>query len=114
MTGGAKTQEDLRRKLDVLRRYCEELERPYDTVLRSHLTLPLVMAETNAAVQAKVDQMGERSMAGLFAGTPERTLAYYRGLVAAGLRYFLVTVRVHDFETLRMLGEQALPAFAAG
>ena len=44
----------------------------------------------------------------------EETLAYYRRLVAAGMRYFIVTVRIDDSETLRMLGEQVLPEFAAG
>jgi alkanesulfonate monooxygenase SsuD/methylene tetrahydromethanopterin reductase-like flavin-dependent oxidoreductase (luciferase family) len=109
ITGGAKTEDDVRRKLGILRRYCEALGRPYESVLRSHVTLPLVLARTNAELAAKLERTGEVRTPGLFAGTVARTSAYYRGLVAAGMRYFVVTVRIHDRETLRMLGELVLP-----
>ena len=113
ITGGATTNEDVRRKLDALRNHCDGLQRPFDTVLRSHITLPLVMAETDSALQAKLDRLGEETQPGLFAGTAARTVEYYRGLIAAGMRYFIVTVRIHDLETLQMLGTQVLPEFAA-
>jgi hypothetical protein len=72
------------------------------------------MSESDSTLAAKLDRMGEQTQPGLFAGTAEGTLADYRGLVSAGMRYFIVTVRINDLETLRMLGEQVLPEFAAG
>lgn len=113
ITGGATRNEDVRRKLDALRHHCEELQRPFDTVLRSHITLALVMAERDSALEAKLDRLGEETRPGLFAGTAARTVEYYRGLVGAGMRYFIVTVRIHDLETLQMLGTHVLPEFAA-
>src|SRR4051812_10631635 len=104
VTGGATTDQDVRRKLEALRHHCKELERPYDTVLRSHITLPLVMAETDSALEAKLDRLAEQTRPGLFAGTAARTVDYYRGLVAAGMRYHIVCVRIDDPETLQMLG----------
>jgi hypothetical protein len=99
LTGGALTDEDIRRKLESLRRYCAELNRPYETVLRSHITMPLVLAETAASLEAKLERMGEPSQPGLFAGTPAQATTFYRRLVAAGMRYFIVVVRRHDSET---------------
>ena len=47
------------------------------------------------------------------AGTPAQATAFYRKLVAAGMRYFIVAVRVYDYETLHMLGEQVVPEVAS-
>jgi hypothetical protein len=98
---------------DALRRHCADLSRPYESVLRSHITMPLVLAESAASLEAKLERMGEASQPGLFAGTPAQATAFYRKLVAAGMRYFIVAVRVYDYETLHLLGEQVVPEFAS-
>jgi hypothetical protein len=58
--------------------------------------------------------MGEASQPGPFAGTPAQATKFYRKLVAVGMRYFIVAVRVYDYETLHLLGEQFIPEVAAG
>jgi len=51
-----------------------------------------------------------RAAEGLF-GTPEDAIAFYRPLVAAGLRYFIVNLATYDdLETARLLAERVFPA----
>lgn len=52
-TGSAFSVEDVVRKCGVLRAHCETVKRPVDAVLRTHITIPLVMGETQAAIAAK-------------------------------------------------------------
>lgn len=113
--GSAFTPDDVRRKYDVLRRQCEVAGRPYDAILRTSIDF-LMLADTPAAAQAKVAAMPAQARAyfGAIAhplgATPAEAIAYFRGLVAAGVQYFLLILWPHDDETLRLLGEQVMPA----
>ena len=49
----ASSPEDVAHKLDVLGRHCDDLGRDYESILRTHITLPLVVARDRAAVEAK-------------------------------------------------------------
>ena len=115
--GGAFTMDDVVRKLDVLRSRCEEHGRPYDSVLRTHTTMPLFLAETDAALEAKlasVPQMArERFAPSTVAGTPRDAVSYFRTLVEAGLRYFITFIYPKDAETVRLLAEQVVPEVVA-
>ena len=44
-----------------MRRHCEEIGRPYESVLRSHHTFPLVLAETALLTvrRTRIDQLAE-------------------------------------------------------
>jgi hypothetical protein len=44
----------------------------------------------------------------IVAGTPPQLIAYYRRLVAAGMRYFIVSCG-SDMETLRILAQDVMP-----
>jgi alkanesulfonate monooxygenase SsuD/methylene tetrahydromethanopterin reductase-like flavin-dependent oxidoreductase (luciferase family) len=111
--GSAFTLDDVRRKYDVVRRYCEEFGRPYDGILRSYIDMP-ILAETRAAADAKVEAMPDDSRAyfgpALHGSTPAETVAHFRDLVAAGVQYFLLMLWPGELETLRLLGEQVIPA----
>jgi alkanesulfonate monooxygenase SsuD/methylene tetrahydromethanopterin reductase-like flavin-dependent oxidoreductase (luciferase family) len=105
---------DVARKLAALRRHCEELGRPYDGVLRTHLTMPLVLAESAAEVERKLTAAlpGDgraRYRTSTLAATPDAAVAYYRVLADAGLQYFVATVLGDDRETVRLLGEEVMP-----
>jgi hypothetical protein len=111
--------EDVVRKLGVLRARCEDLGRPYDGVLRTHTTMPLFLAETDAALQAKLDAVPaltrERFAPSTVAGTPREVVPYFRSLIEAGMRYFITFVYPKDVETVRLLAEQVVPeVMAAG
>jgi alkanesulfonate monooxygenase SsuD/methylene tetrahydromethanopterin reductase-like flavin-dependent oxidoreductase (luciferase family) len=112
--GSAFTLDDVRRKCEVLRRHCETAGRDYDSILRSQIDF-LMLAATPAAAQAKVAAMSEGAR--LYLGTPHplgmtpaEAIPYFRDLVAAGVQYFLMMVGPQDDETLRILGEQVMPA----
>jgi alkanesulfonate monooxygenase SsuD/methylene tetrahydromethanopterin reductase-like flavin-dependent oxidoreductase (luciferase family) len=116
--GSALTLDDVRRKYDVLRRHCEAAGRDYDSILRSHVDF-LMLAPTPAAAEAKVAALSEgfRTYVGNphpLCMTPDEAIPYFRGLVAAGVQYFTMLLWPGDEETLRMLGEQVMPAVSAG
>src|SRR5262249_36632575 len=97
LIGRAYGVEGVSRKLAALRRHCHDLGRPYDAILRTHLTMPLVLAPTPAAVERKVAAAlpGDgraRYRTSTLAGTPDDAVAYYRALAAVGLQYFVATV----------------------
>src|SRR5205823_126797 len=54
---GASTPAALAAKYAVLRRHCQAVGRAYDSVLRTYFSAPIVLAETPAAVAAKLDAM---------------------------------------------------------
>ena len=112
--GSAFHVEDIVRKHDVLRAHCEALGRPYTSVLRSYLTQPLVLAQTQTALQAKLDA-APKGLRALFqsstiAGTPQQVIAHYQALVRAGVRYFIMSMFRQDVETLQLLAQQVMPA----
>ena len=107
-TGGATTPEGVRRKFEVLRRHCDALERPYDSVLRSYYT-GLVLAETPDAFAAKLRGYYP---SGVPAGRPtslEAAVRHVRGLVDAGVQHFIAAVKSDDLETIRVFAERLIP-----
>jgi len=116
LTGNAWSQNDVRRKLEALRRHCQARARPYESVLRSHFSSGLLLARTPDALRAKLGALPAESSlyrAARFAGTPDEAIAYFHDLVDAGMRYFLVSIRDGDPESLRLLAERVVPALAS-
>jgi alkanesulfonate monooxygenase SsuD/methylene tetrahydromethanopterin reductase-like flavin-dependent oxidoreductase (luciferase family) len=138
VTGSAWAPEDVRRKYAALREHCALLGRPYGSVLRTFYP-NLLLAETAAGVQAKLDaRAGGRPMVELprtpgmprelrthyalptpdeiplliVAGTPEEVTTYLRVLVDAGVQYVIVSGG--DADTVRLLSEQVMPQFRGG
>ena len=111
---------DVRRKFDALDRHCAELGRPENEVLRTHMTLYLMLAPTEAEAAAKLARLDpERSThprtrrAGdrfVLAATPERAANYYRALATAGAQYFVVQLDASDRETIDLLAREVVPA----
>ncbi|HEY8446879.1 MAG TPA: LLM class flavin-dependent oxidoreductase [Thermomicrobiales bacterium] len=114
--GSAVTESDIARKFGKLREYCEELGRPFDSVLRSHFTMPLIVDETREKLERKLASMDqptlERCGPALFAGTPEETIAFYRSLVDAGFQYFILNILDGDEGTIELVAKEVMPAFA--
>lgn len=114
--GGAFTPDDARAKFAVLRGHCAEAGRPYEAILRTTL-VGLVLAESQAALQAKM----ERIPPGLLAffervpivGTPEEAVPRVRALVHAGFQYVFCLILPFDMETLRLTAERVIPAVIA-
>ena len=114
--GQAVTDADVTRKFAVLRDWCDEYGRPYEGVLRTHFTMPLILAPTRAALETKLADMPQDTLAwaadALFAGTPEEAIAFYRALADLGFQYFITNPLGGDEETVELLGEAVVPAFA--
>ena len=58
--GQAVSDDDIARKFDTLKSWCEEYGRPYESVLRTHFTMPLVLAPTRAALETKLARIPHR------------------------------------------------------
>ena len=114
--GSAVTSEDITRKFGKLREYLAAEGRPYDSVLRSHFTMPLVMAETEAELEEKLNRLPKSVLDwcgdALFAGTPEETIAFYRDLHAFGFQYFIANILDEDLTTIDLMCKYLVPAFA--
>jgi alkanesulfonate monooxygenase SsuD/methylene tetrahydromethanopterin reductase-like flavin-dependent oxidoreductase (luciferase family) len=114
--GQAVSDADVTRKFDVLRHWCETYGRPYESVLRTHFTMPLILSPTHAALQTKLAGMPQDTLAwaadALFTGTPEEAVAFYRSLAGLGFQYFIANILGGDEETVELLGTEVMPAFA--
>ncbi len=115
--GGAYTPADASRKFQALQRRCEEAGRPYSSILRATHLSPLILAETEAGVQAKLDRFPKALLAFLeqtaLATTPGDAIKRMQALVDVGFQYFLCGIAVNDAETLTLLAQQVIPAIAA-
>jgi alkanesulfonate monooxygenase SsuD/methylene tetrahydromethanopterin reductase-like flavin-dependent oxidoreductase (luciferase family) len=118
VTGSAFTIADVRRKYEALRRHCDALGRPYESIVRSYIDIFLILADTPAAVQDKVATIpaSDLEMYGpsMVAGTPRDAIRHYRALAAAGVQYFIPCLWGYDLETMRLLAEQVIPDVVAG
>jgi alkanesulfonate monooxygenase SsuD/methylene tetrahydromethanopterin reductase-like flavin-dependent oxidoreductase (luciferase family) len=120
VAGSVDTPDDARHKLAVLRRHCHEIGRPYETILRTHFTIWLILAEDEASVQRKVaryfpdgrDAIWQRACV---AGAPEQVVPYFQSFADAGMQYFVVQVLdARDEETIRLLAEAVMPNITSG
>jgi alkanesulfonate monooxygenase SsuD/methylene tetrahydromethanopterin reductase-like flavin-dependent oxidoreductase (luciferase family) len=114
LTGGVRGDESVRRRLGALMGWCKQLERPYGSVLRTHATYPLIIADSRSAVADKIDRYVPpftRGISGesMVAGTPDEVIAQYTPLVRAGLQHFLAFVFGNDIDTVRLLAERVIP-----
>jgi alkanesulfonate monooxygenase SsuD/methylene tetrahydromethanopterin reductase-like flavin-dependent oxidoreductase (luciferase family) len=112
--GGVYSPEDITRKLAVLGERCGEAGRPQEAILRTGLAMA-VLGESSEAAQAKLAAMPADRMAFFghlpIVGAPEEVVTQVRTFQAAGFQYLIFIV--FDPGTLRLLGEQVLPAVAA-
>jgi alkanesulfonate monooxygenase SsuD/methylene tetrahydromethanopterin reductase-like flavin-dependent oxidoreductase (luciferase family) len=111
-SGAAYEIGDVERKYNVLRRHCEELGRSYDSILRSHFTPFLTLAEDERALdkKRKAARIPDKALRQevVFA-TPEQAVAHYQALADAGVQYFLASVDGEDEESVHLLADAVVP-----
>jgi alkanesulfonate monooxygenase SsuD/methylene tetrahydromethanopterin reductase-like flavin-dependent oxidoreductase (luciferase family) len=117
--GGVRTPHDVRRKLEALRQHCAAQNRPYETILRTHMTGWLILAVDEARLERKVagsiPEGIERRFSGAWSGfavtaTPPQAVAHYQALADAGIQYFVIQLPdASDQETIRLFAEQVIP-----
>jgi alkanesulfonate monooxygenase SsuD/methylene tetrahydromethanopterin reductase-like flavin-dependent oxidoreductase (luciferase family) len=111
--GSAFDVTDVARKYGVLRDYCAAAGRPFESVLRSHFTPLLVLAEDEQQLARK--QAAQRipdphlTVRHVFA-TPADAIQHYQALADAGVQYFIAGIDSADEETMRLLAQAVWPA----
>lgn len=112
-SGAAYDLTDVQRKCAALRRHCEAIGRPYESVLRSHYTPLLVLARTQAELDRKkaTTRIPDPDLhtVPLFA-TPRDAIVHFQALADAGMHYFLAQIGGTDAETVQLLAEEVIPA----
>lgn len=82
------------------------------------MAVPVVLAETPAALAAKLTAIPERIRRGYesstLVGLPGDAVSYYRELAEAGLTYFIAGIYGDDREAVRLLAEQVVPPLGGG
>jgi alkanesulfonate monooxygenase SsuD/methylene tetrahydromethanopterin reductase-like flavin-dependent oxidoreductase (luciferase family) len=124
LLSAAATSADIERKLAVLRRHCDALGRPFETVLRTVSTGWLILGADAARVQAKLNHYFPEGLEQRYAGpwrnfvvalTPEDAVAYFQTFADVGIQYFVVeTLDAADDETIRLLAERVVPHVTIG
>lgn len=116
-TWDAITPDEVRERLDLLREQCAAEGRPYDEILRTHLSM-LVMAPTERNLSEKLAQFfrpesaeNMEKMGWLVAGTPQHVAEYYAERAEAGMQYFIVHLAdTADEETMTLLADNVWPS----
>jgi alkanesulfonate monooxygenase len=84
--------EDMTRKLDVLRRHCDEVGRPYEEIERTALG---------------VVKLGEGGM------SVSEFIAFCRKLADEGIQHFIVSMPdTHDIKPIELIGREIIPEVA--
>jgi len=112
-SGGAYEPADVKRKYAALRRYCAEVGRPFDSVLRTHFTPLLTLAEDEHDLErkrkhARIPDPQLRSVP-LFA-TTSQAVTHFQALADLGVQYFLAAINGRDEETVELLARKVMPA----
>jgi alkanesulfonate monooxygenase SsuD/methylene tetrahydromethanopterin reductase-like flavin-dependent oxidoreductase (luciferase family) len=113
--GGAMNADDARRTLSLLREHCESLGRPFDSVLATHFTHRFLLGTDAADIERKAARLSawvrpQFSKTEAVVGTPKDVIPYYRGMVDAGLRYFILRIWEDEIESVRLFAAEVLPA----
>ncbi len=116
-SGSAFEVADVARKYAALRRHCEEIGRPYDSILRTHYTPLLTLAPDEAALASKraAARIPDASLRQeLVFATPQHAVEHYQALADAGVQYFLAAINVSDEETVSLFAEEVVPQVHLG
>ncbi|MGH7431121.1 MAG: hypothetical protein ACREI5_04800 [Candidatus Methylomirabilales bacterium] len=108
----AKTAGEVGQKLGVLRRLCEAVGRPYDSMIKSYLMNGVVLATTRKRLDAKIAALGpffttdaRRNM-----GMPRDLIERLRPILARGIGYVVVNLTGYDdMETVELLARRVVP-----
>lgn len=112
--GMAVSDEDIRRKFQVLTAYCERFGRSPNSVLRSQFTMPLVLGRNQKEIDTKLSRWPANTVASwgaaLLAATPDQATAFYRSQAELGYQYFIANILGGDDDTIDLLATQVMPA----
>lgn len=114
-TGNVRDDEEVRQKLALIDQFCAEAGRDPETLLKSHFTSWLILAETDSGARTKLTSyypngLTEEQTRTRVHGSPDTVIDYFSALVDLGFRYFVVQIQdSRDLETIQLLGEAVAP-----
>jgi F420-dependent oxidoreductase-like protein len=106
-----------RHKFDVLRQHCDDVGRDYGTIIKSGfiMTAPLLPGQDGEWLTRNLREGDSYEVYCKRAaiGSRQQIIDVYGGLIDAGLDYIIAAdvPQVAHLDTLRMIGEEVLPAF---
>lgn len=119
--GGAFTDDDVRRKFDLLRAYCMAAGRPFESLLRT-ASVALYLGESEGELNARRSKMesgpGGRwlidflEQVPLFC-TPREAIGHFRRLNEQGFQYVTIIASPLDTRSLEVLALQVIPEVLA-
>jgi alkanesulfonate monooxygenase SsuD/methylene tetrahydromethanopterin reductase-like flavin-dependent oxidoreductase (luciferase family) len=101
---------EIKHKLDVLRRHCDEAGRDYDTIKKTHVRAWL-LARNDAEVAAKRERSPAREPSYGLVGTVPEAIGLIRRYQAAGIE-LLINGDRNDEETPELFVSDVMPHFA--
>lgn len=109
------SEQELDKKLTVLRKHCESVGRDYDEIKKGISVLPII-GFTNEEIEAKIKQHAQRAGVALdeykkrlgpVTGTPEQCIETMKKYIEKGVSLF--TIRFLDPEDTKLFAEKVLP-----
>jgi F420-dependent oxidoreductase-like protein len=107
----AGTPDVVRHKYEVLRRHCETERRPYEEIERTNV-ISFVLARDEAALAAKRRTLAVPAQFYGFAGTVSQVTDLIGQYRDAGVQLLISSAYRNDAETLELLADDVMPAFA--
>ncbi len=107
----------VRQKFEALEQHCQEVGRPYDEVLRTTFTGWLIISETEAEAEAKLNSYypegipkAIRDRINPTVGGVDQIIEHYQALADAGVQYFVTQIiDGDDRETIELLAKRVVP-----
>ncbi|MCU1491085.1 MAG: class flavin-dependent oxidoreductase [Acidimicrobiaceae bacterium] len=115
--GAAYKTSDVERKYAVLKQHCLDVGRPYESILRSHFTPFVILAENEQALEKKRKSARIPDAAlhqEIVVATPAEAILHFQALADVGVQYFLASVDGEDEESFNLLAEAVIPYVRLG
>jgi alkanesulfonate monooxygenase SsuD/methylene tetrahydromethanopterin reductase-like flavin-dependent oxidoreductase (luciferase family) len=100
----------VRRKLEVLRRHCDEAGRDYETIERTN-TISLLLGRTAGEAAAKKARLDDAGRFSGLCGTPSQVADLVGAYGEAGVQMVISSAFANDAETLELLAGEVMPGF---
>lgn len=105
--------ETIENRLEILRRHCARVERPYDQITRSSFATVLI-GRDEAEVKAKQERLKDLIPTnGALIGTPEQLIQTFQEYARVGVQYCVFRMPDWiDVEPVQLFAEKVIPALA--
>ncbi|HTP10810.1 MAG TPA: TIGR03560 family F420-dependent LLM class oxidoreductase [Anaerolineae bacterium] len=100
----------IKHKLDVLRQHCDAEQRDYNSIERTNL-IGLLLARTDAELQAKLDRLGVPDPQRSLALTVSQAIDLVGRYQSVGTQLLICRFHRNDWESMELLADEVMPRF---